>query len=190
MQTIQAIQTNYKGFRFRSRLEARYAVWLDALRIDWRYEEEGYDFGGEQYLPDFNLHTLSCFMEVKPKPPDLNSRECRNCRLLAKHCGSDVWMVFDPQTRLDDWRSVFRINALYWNPAGDVRERPMFEMLSPCIADFDESTEEIGEYLERKRIGIAVFNIDHGIDLRGEWLVNAFRAFRSARFEHGESGAT
>lgn len=31
MDTIRAIETNYKGFRMRSRLEARWATFFDAL---------------------------------------------------------------------------------------------------------------------------------------------------------------
>jgi hypothetical protein len=42
MNNIKAIETIYKGYRFRSRLEARWAVFFDALEIDWEYEKEGY----------------------------------------------------------------------------------------------------------------------------------------------------
>ena len=38
---IKAIETVYKGYRFRSRLEARWAVFFDALGIHYRYELEG-----------------------------------------------------------------------------------------------------------------------------------------------------
>lgn len=41
--TIKAIETSYKGYRFRSRLEARWAVFFDALGIEWEYEKEGYE---------------------------------------------------------------------------------------------------------------------------------------------------
>ena len=39
---LRAIETRYKGYRFRSRLEARYAVLFDSLKIEWEYEPEGY----------------------------------------------------------------------------------------------------------------------------------------------------
>lgn len=42
---IKAIQTRYKGYNFRSRLEARWAVFFDALGIKWEYEPEGFEFG-------------------------------------------------------------------------------------------------------------------------------------------------
>lgn len=38
---MQAIQTRYKGYHFRSRLEARWAVFFDTLGILWEYEKEG-----------------------------------------------------------------------------------------------------------------------------------------------------
>lgn len=40
---IRAIDTKYKGYRFRSRLEARWAVFFDALGVRWEYEPEGFD---------------------------------------------------------------------------------------------------------------------------------------------------
>ena len=51
---MKAIQTEYKGYLFRSRLEARWAVFFDACGVRWEYEPEGYDLGdGIYYLPDF-----------------------------------------------------------------------------------------------------------------------------------------
>lgn len=38
MSEIKPIQTRYKGYHFRSRLEARWAVFFDALGIAWKYE--------------------------------------------------------------------------------------------------------------------------------------------------------
>lgn len=53
---MKAIETQYKGYRFRSRLEARWACFFDALSIPWKYEVEGYDLGAAGfYLPDFAL---------------------------------------------------------------------------------------------------------------------------------------
>ena len=66
--SINSIETKYKGYRFRSRLEARWAVFFDVLGIEWEYEAEGYQLGdGKKYLPDFYLDRLDCFVEVKPK---------------------------------------------------------------------------------------------------------------------------
>lgn len=71
---IKAIETSYKGHRFRSRLEARWAVVFDALGIRWQYEAQGYEVGHRVslesertwgYLPDFWLPDLSLFVEVK-----------------------------------------------------------------------------------------------------------------------------
>src|SRR5262245_3495425 len=37
-QTIQPIETIYRGYRFRSRLEARWAVFFQTLGVPWEYE--------------------------------------------------------------------------------------------------------------------------------------------------------
>jgi hypothetical protein len=64
---IKAIETFYKGYRFRSRLEARWAVLFDSAGIEWVYEQEGYTLSdGQNYLPDFWLPRWGVFAEVKP----------------------------------------------------------------------------------------------------------------------------
>src|SRR5262245_37899249 len=62
---INPIETSYKGYRFRSRLEARWAVFFDALELKWEYEKEGYDLGGVYYLPDFWLPEKKSWVEIK-----------------------------------------------------------------------------------------------------------------------------
>lgn len=66
--TIKPIETRYKGCRFRSRLEARWAVFFDAMHIEWEYEKEGYNLGELGcYLPDFWLPQVNMWAEVKAK---------------------------------------------------------------------------------------------------------------------------
>lgn len=62
---IKAIETIYKGHRFRSRLEARWAVFFDSLNIPYEYEPEGLSINGVYYLPDFYLPDCKQFFEVK-----------------------------------------------------------------------------------------------------------------------------
>jgi len=68
---IKPIETVYNGYRFRSRLEARWAVFFDTLGIKYEYEKEGYeieDFCSSKtwyYLPDFYLPETKTWVEVK-----------------------------------------------------------------------------------------------------------------------------
>lgn len=63
---IHPIETLYAGCRFRSRLEARWAVFFDCLGIQWEYEPEGYALDEETwYLPDFLLPTWNVWCEIK-----------------------------------------------------------------------------------------------------------------------------
>ena len=55
---MQAIPTEYNGYSFRSRLEARWAVFFDLVDWQYVYEPEGYMSQGEKYLPDFFLPTM------------------------------------------------------------------------------------------------------------------------------------
>lgn len=82
---IKAIETQYKGYRFRSRLEARWAVFFDALGLAWEYEPEGFDLGdGVRYLPDFWLPELDCYAEVKPR--QFSRHEWDKCNALSESC--------------------------------------------------------------------------------------------------------
>ena len=83
----KAIPTEYRGYRFRSRKEARWAVFLDASGVSWEYEPEGYDLGnGLHYLPDFLLHGVTVnhgyfkkncdiYMEVKGRMNDIDAEK-------------------------------------------------------------------------------------------------------------------
>lgn len=51
---VKPIETVYNGYLFRSRAEARWAVFFDTLEIPYQYEVEGFDLGRlGPYLPDF-----------------------------------------------------------------------------------------------------------------------------------------
>lgn len=65
MGEIKAIETEYDGYRFRSRLEAKWAVFFNAAGIEYRYEAEGFEVDGVRYLPDFYLPGFDVFAEVK-----------------------------------------------------------------------------------------------------------------------------
>jgi hypothetical protein len=66
---VKAIETAYNGYRFRSRLEARWAVFFDAINLRYQYEPEGFVIpAGDaefQYLPDFYLPDFDMHVEVK-----------------------------------------------------------------------------------------------------------------------------
>lgn len=63
---MKPIETEYNGDLFRSRLEARWAVFFRTLDIGYEYEKEGFDIDGVRYLPDFFLPDYSCWVEIKP----------------------------------------------------------------------------------------------------------------------------
>ena len=70
---ISPIPTKYKGYNFRSRLEARWAVFFDNMKIQYHYEIEGFPLESGLYLPDFYLPQFKMFAEVKPC--EFNDRE-------------------------------------------------------------------------------------------------------------------
>jgi hypothetical protein len=67
---MKAIETRYKGYRFRSRLEARWAVFFDAIGARWEYEREAYDLGADVgcYLPDFFVYMSPTWERARITP--------------------------------------------------------------------------------------------------------------------------
>jgi hypothetical protein len=89
---IKPIETIHNGYRFRSRLEARWAVFFDTLGIKYEYEKEGYDFGdGVYYLPDFWLPQVNMWAGVKPEK--LTSLEMRKCNLLVDYTKNECLLL-------------------------------------------------------------------------------------------------
>lgn len=82
----RAIRETYKGVTYRSRLEARYAVFFDSLGTDALYEYEGFKLASGLYLPDFYLPNSQTWLEIKPDvPSDVEKQRCRDlCAFKAQ----------------------------------------------------------------------------------------------------------
>lgn len=70
---MKALETQFDGQLFRSRLEARWAIFFWLLKIEYEYEPEGYRLiDGTQYVPDFFLPKFNhrkdgLYVEIKPE---------------------------------------------------------------------------------------------------------------------------
>jgi hypothetical protein len=80
MKIIKAIETEYNSVKYRSKNEARWAVFLDCLGIDFEYEPQGYEMtDGDKtikYLPDFfipksEMFDKDLYLEIKPSNKDI-----------------------------------------------------------------------------------------------------------------------
>lgn len=82
-----AIETAAYGRLFRSRLEARFAVFFTHLKAEWQYEPEGYNLPSGYYLPDFLVifpdETL--WVEIKQfNPNDTEKQKAQELANLTK----------------------------------------------------------------------------------------------------------
>ena len=93
MSEVKPIETFYNGYRFRSRLEARWAVFFDAAGIKYEYESEGYEFDGERYLPDFYLPDFDIHAEVKGNRPNVD-KDIAKCVKMIKWGGAIKAILF------------------------------------------------------------------------------------------------
>jgi len=97
---IEAIAARYKGVTFRSRLEARHAVFFDTLAFPWSYEAETFFFSdGTGYMPDFRIQfprgsrgVEDCYYEVKPSFP--TDEEIAKAQNLTKVTGRPTYIVY------------------------------------------------------------------------------------------------
>src|SRR5438034_8528644 len=103
--TIGVLETWFDRIRFRSKTEARWAVFFKACGIRFEYEKEGYNLGGGVcYLPDFWLPDLNRWFEVKGKGP--TQEEMEKCHALACESESEVLLAVGTPTA--DWEQIIR----------------------------------------------------------------------------------
>lgn len=151
---IKAIETRYAGYRFRSRLEARWAVFMDHLNVPWEYEPQGYVINDNTpYLPDFLVYPNTRFafwLEVKGAFP--NKDELTKAKGLAEGSGIPAYVYWGnlepPGPNPDSLHSdetyygsfVTRyawINESGWNPY-PLQLPPSWELgLTPTAFRFD-----------------------------------------------------
>jgi hypothetical protein len=181
---MKPIETYYNGYRFRSRLEARWAVFFDALDIDYEYEPEGYELkNGKRYLPDFYLPTFNggLYCEVKPVGGDFTK-----ALLFSEEINQNIWLcegvpeliiykVYGPFEYHNEKDYLFTCSIPNWNQAEN--ENRMFGMpCGDCIEPDCQTPNRIGILEESKR------------DLTSEYYSAAISKAKSARFEYGECG--
>jgi hypothetical protein len=93
-----AIPTVWNGIKYRSRTEARWAVFFQELNITACYEEEHFKLSnGVNYLPDFYLPEFDVFLEVKPDSDDVVTEEWVKAQQLTLDLKKDrkktgVWL--------------------------------------------------------------------------------------------------
>lgn len=98
---MKIIETEYKGTIYRSRTEARWAVFMTALNFPFVYEPECFDLGKDGwYVPDFWLPSIDSFMEVKPEIM-VEGRESPTLA-LCRETKKDVYVFFG-QPKMPDF---------------------------------------------------------------------------------------
>jgi hypothetical protein len=169
---LKPIETRYRGARFRSRTEARWAVYFDSIGLTWEYEREGYDLGdGVLYLPDFWLPQVSMFAEVKPR--ELLPDEMDKIERLVKQGGF-------PCLLLVGMPNIALFPAVEWD---DVTG---FISHSYALSMYHDYPRTEGRFY----CDPAEYELYDGIGPHGAfWDVPlGVEAARCARFEFGENG--
>ena len=122
---LKAIETRYAGHRFRSRLEARWAVFFDSLGWGWNYEPEGYELPcSGWYLPDFLVtpppedgwFAKQFWVEVKPqRESGLDIAEENKLRELACRTGIFGFFGLDSNFK-SSHREIYQFSCAFGDP--------------------------------------------------------------------------
>lgn len=111
---MQILETEWRDILFRSRTEARHAVLMDTLGVEYRYEYQTMKLGKVRYLPDYYLPQQEAWLEIKGAYP--TPAEIRKAKLLAYYTRERVFVAygdidkprdFEPTRCLAVWRSRF-----------------------------------------------------------------------------------
>lgn len=200
---LTAIETEYRGCRFRSRIEARWAVFFDALGIEWEYEREGYELGASgRYLPDFWLPEHRYWIEIKGSYPPIEER--RKLSTFARGMpDAEVFLFVGSDFRVPflDHARGFRMEGA-WGRHFPVDDRDscvegqsgqMWAQCTECLADRRDTFGIVySRYLRqharnRHDWGASEPYCGNGAQNTRQ-LVKAYQEARQARFEFGESG--
>lgn len=197
MSDIKPIETYYNGYRFRSRLEARWAVFFDSLHIKYEYEPQGFDLGdGLYYLPDFLLHDVvpryaqgdekqDLYVEVKGTP---NATDAKKIAKFSEKY--PIWVVGELPNPDNYVESCKQQREEYCRK---VRNKE-FDFEHKCVfCPYDHGTID-GDICFEFSLGFDYDTLSfHGADSSYDYgryydeIANALRNARSARFEHGET---
>ena len=203
---IKAIQTHYKGYKFRSRTEARWAVFFEKLGYNWEYEEEGYVLkDGTYYLPDFCITTPDSYYFIEVKGSHVYEDDKWNLFMESfREATTDGFPMYtdadairsrsqlvsgDPYSFLDIGRSPRLICPRCGAFTLDISEydhgwidHHECDMETPCGGGHRIYCDGLFPYRPHK-------GSIHCIDIE-EWMYKVGQvaiAARSARFEHGET---
>lgn len=194
--TIAPLETRYAGCRFRSRLEARWAVLFDALRIPWQYEPQGYQIGEQTYLPDFYLPQSKTWVEVKGSEEDFLERGTLYSAAASgglpgtdKTWGTDAGLlVLGPMPHVQPGEMLPTHTLLQHDAEGLRRSFAAFHSLRSLqiVATWDGPVQP-PELPERRGLPFVATSGYPPADVM-DHAARAYIAANSARFEHGARG--
>jgi len=198
---VRPIETCYKGYRFRSRLEARYAVFMDAMKVEWQYEPEGFELPSGRYLPDFFLPQVNggTWLEIKQYgmgyfgflscqgAPELSDPRLCDFSNFAASKGQDFFVAYGIPSQ-----DYFNELAAYESEGMLEGHGSRCDPYQWCVCgcgktvgiQFDGRGDRVGcKHRNCRRSDHGDKGYSHDDDL----IVRAAQLARQARFEHGET---
>jgi len=199
---IKAIETVYNGYRFRSRLEARWAVFFDELSIGWEYEPQGFNLGKlGYYLPDFLLPDIRYVIEIKGIEPTLD--EYRKLEAVIEpinaNYGTILWGGIPLPNQINSYE-IENADSIHWKytmyHASNDNGKVVTWEDGPYIWCECDRCGKIEMHYEGRSARVSCEcphhergGYDKEYNANSRRLLDAYAAARQARFEHGQVGA-
>lgn len=209
LQNYQAIETTYAGCRFRSRLEARWAVFFTSLGIEWEYEPQGFATSAGAYLPDFRISVSyrslfwtqvdTIHVEVKGSDTDVTDIDRERMAQLIQGNGPlrHGLLLLGPIPRVDRASEILHCvvervenatlvssGAKFVRTIGGMALAPYFGSYDKFVGQADGWPADASWNAQALRVELP--NEGKAWRLPAD-LAAAYDQARSARFEHGEA---
>ena len=178
IKSMTAKRTTWNGCTFRSRAEARWAVFFEMCDVEWEYEPEGVVFDDNtSYLPDFLIHGIvgrgggDLYVEVKGVMDDVDRQKI------------DQFSRYHP---------IYVVDSTFTTKNDKPWYDHMEEMQTVGLGDYYTfkfiDGDQWGAYLGINNNGqLQLFDRWTYYDSAGELTAMAYRVAAFAKFEYGDS---
>jgi len=192
---MKAIETVYNGYRFRSRLEARWAVFFDAIELEYQYEPQGFMTGDKEdifYLPDFYFPSLNVYAEIKPN----RELDDRKAEIFAYNISYEdniggvlvcYGLPSDHDIRfMTCWETDIDGGGWFDSDYSNIEIRFDKQLYGRGVCLFVDWQKEELAFLNTNNIIVPYDHIHTVGTILGNPFVKAEMKAKQARFEHGE----
>lgn len=188
---MKSIETRYNGYLFRSRTEARWAIFFDAIGLKYDYEPGGFSLSSGNYLPDFYLPEQKIWVEIKGKTQ--TEHEWELAKDLSQYTKDPVMMIIGAPRQ-------YRINLISMHQGIRVHNDPklivpLWHSLGTIVFAYKDQLTLLEMFIiQETMVNLRGWNLDQWLEFSKDpgdpyhqKLQDAYEKAIYAQFEHGKT---